>query len=114
MVLLMIWRPRGLIGHRAPTVFLSTARRFHPTSSKRGMDDGKSILTVDHLSMRFGGIVAVSGSVVRPPSGARHRPDRANGAGKNHRVQLHHRFLQTTLGAMRMMHLDGRAIHSSG
>jgi branched-chain amino acid transport system permease protein len=21
-VLLMIWRPRGLIGHRAPTVFL--------------------------------------------------------------------------------------------
>jgi len=22
MVLLMIWRPRGLIGHRAPTVFL--------------------------------------------------------------------------------------------
>ena len=22
MVVLMIWRPRGLIGHRAPTVFL--------------------------------------------------------------------------------------------
>jgi branched-chain amino acid transport system permease protein len=27
MVLLMIWRPRGLIGHRAPTVFLN-----HPTT----------------------------------------------------------------------------------
>ena len=30
MVLLMIWRPRGLIGHRAPTVFL---RHSHAISS---------------------------------------------------------------------------------
>jgi len=30
MVLLMIWRPRGLIGHRAPTVFL---RHSHEISS---------------------------------------------------------------------------------
>ena len=30
MVVLMIWRPRGLIGHRDPTVFL---KRSHAISS---------------------------------------------------------------------------------
>jgi branched-chain amino acid transport system permease protein len=36
MVLLMIWRPRGLIGHRAPTVFLEQARAISSDLVKEG------------------------------------------------------------------------------
>jgi branched-chain amino acid transport system permease protein len=38
MVLLMIWRPRGLIGHRAPTVFLERNQAISSelTSEGRG------------------------------------------------------------------------------
>lgn len=36
MVLLMIWRPRGLIGHRAPTVFLEKPTEISSTMVKEG------------------------------------------------------------------------------
>ena len=36
MVLLMIWRPRGLIGHRAPTVFLRQAQAISSDLVKEG------------------------------------------------------------------------------
>jgi branched-chain amino acid transport system permease protein len=36
MVLLMIWRPRGLIGHRAPTVFLEHNRAISSDLVKEG------------------------------------------------------------------------------
>ena len=36
MVLLMIWRPRGLIGHRAPTVFLKKPAEISSTLVKEG------------------------------------------------------------------------------
>jgi branched-chain amino acid transport system permease protein len=36
MVLLMIWRPRGLIGHRAPTVFLKRAQTISSDLVKEG------------------------------------------------------------------------------
>jgi branched-chain amino acid transport system permease protein len=36
MVLLMIWRPRGLIGHRAPTVFLKEAQAISSDLVKEG------------------------------------------------------------------------------
>ena len=36
MVLLMIWRPRGLIGHRAPTVFLERAQAISSDLVKEG------------------------------------------------------------------------------
>jgi branched-chain amino acid transport system permease protein len=36
MVLLMIWRPRGLIGHRAPTVFLQHSRAISSDLVKEG------------------------------------------------------------------------------
>lgn len=36
MVLLMIWRPRGLIGHRAPTVFLKQPTEISSTLVKEG------------------------------------------------------------------------------
>jgi ABC-type transport system involved in cytochrome bd biosynthesis fused ATPase/permease subunit len=39
MVLIMIWKPRGLIGHRAPTAFLKARRRSRPTWSRRATAD---------------------------------------------------------------------------
>mgnify|MGYP002713903524 CR=1 FL=1 len=36
MVLLMIWRPRGLIGHRAPTVFLERNQAISSDLVKEG------------------------------------------------------------------------------
>jgi len=36
MVLLMIWRPRGLIGHRAPTVYLKRAQAISSDLVKEG------------------------------------------------------------------------------
>ena len=36
MVLIMIWRPRGLIGHRAPTVFLEHGQAIAADMVKEG------------------------------------------------------------------------------
>ena len=36
MVLLMIWRPRGLVGHRAPTVFLQKRTEISSSLVKEG------------------------------------------------------------------------------
>ncbi len=36
MVLIMIWRPRGLIGHRAPTVYLTKAKAISSDLVKEG------------------------------------------------------------------------------
>jgi len=36
MVLLMIWRPRGLIGHRAPTVYLERNQAISSDLVKEG------------------------------------------------------------------------------
>jgi branched-chain amino acid transport system permease protein len=36
MVLLMIWRPRGIIGHRAPTVYLKKAEAISSDLVKEG------------------------------------------------------------------------------
>jgi len=51
MVLLMIWRPRGAIGHRAPPVTGTEPGRSSPTSCKEGHVSGDHLLSVDHLSM---------------------------------------------------------------
>ena len=99
MVLLMIWRPRGLIGHRAPTVFLERSRRSRPTSSRRATDERRvHILSVDRLSMRFGGIVAVNELSFDAERAQDHRADRAERRRQDHGVQLHHRLLQADLG----------------
>ena len=101
MVLMMIWRPRGLIGHRAPTVFLRAAiRRSHPTSSRRDTDERRSlILAVDRLTMRFGGIVAVNERFLQRRASQDHRADRPERRRQDHGLQLHHGLLQA----------DGRA-----
>jgi branched-chain amino acid transport system ATP-binding protein len=71
---------------------------------------GKSILTVDHLSMRFGGIVAVndlSFDAERREITALIGP---NGAGKTTVFNCITGFYKPTSGAMRVRHDDGREI----
>jgi branched-chain amino acid transport system ATP-binding protein len=71
---------------------------------------GKSILTVDHLSMRFGGIVAVNDLSLD----AERRKITAligpNGAGKTTVFNCITGFYKPTSGAMRVKHDDGREI----
>jgi branched-chain amino acid transport system ATP-binding protein len=72
--------------------------------------NGDCILTVDHLSMRFGGIVAVndlSFDAGRRKITALIGP---NGAGKTTVFNCITGFYKPTGGAMRLTHDDGRAI----
>jgi branched-chain amino acid transport system ATP-binding protein len=69
------------------------------------------ILSVEHLSMRFGGIVAVndlSFSAQRRKITALIGP---NGAGKTTVFNCITGFYKPTAGAMRLTHEDGQAIH---
>ena len=68
MVLIMIWRPAGLLTHREPTVPPAAEGRTGggramtaPAEAARApeADAGKPLLTVEHLSMLFGGLVAI-------------------------------------------------------
>ena len=72
---------------------------------------GDCILTVDHLTMRFGGIVAVSDlsfDAERRKITALIGP---NGAGKTTVFNCITGFYKPTSGAMRVTHDDGRDIH---
>ena len=75
---------------------------------------GDSILAVDHLSMRFGGIVAVNDLSF----GAGRRKITAligpNGAGKTTVFNCITGFYKPTAGTMRLTHDDGRESGSSG
>src|SRR4030081_2790585 len=72
---------------------------------------GKSILNVGHLTMRFGGVVAVndlSFEAERRKITALIGP---NGAGKTTVFNCITGFYKPTAGAMRLTHDDGQAIH---
>ena len=72
---------------------------------------GGYILSVDRLSMRFGGIVAVNDLSFNAERAQDHRADRAERRRQDHRVQLHHRLLQADLGRdAGLTHDDGHAI----
>ena len=59
MVLIMVWRPRGLVSTREPSVRseqgISASSSRKATVSRRPSRSS----TVEHLTMRFGGLVAV-------------------------------------------------------
>ena len=71
---------------------------------------GESILTVDHLSMRFGGIVAVGDLSFDAERGKITALIGPNGAGKTTVFNCITGFYKPTSGAMRVTHLDGRDI----
>ena len=54
MVLIMVFRPRGLIAHREPSI------RLHPVAGRAHERRADApLIEVEHLTMRFGGLVAV-------------------------------------------------------
>ena len=55
---------------------------------------GDHILSVEHLTMRFGGLVAVNDLSFTADAAQDHRADRAERRRQDHGVQLHHRLLQ--------------------
>ena len=60
----MVWRPRGLIATREPSVFLKEKKAISGDLRAGGRRDDvvrrkNSVLQVEHLTMRFGGLVAI-------------------------------------------------------
>ena len=64
MVLIMIWKPRGLISHARADGLLQGAQGDprHAREGRPRMSAARSapVLRVEHLTMRFGGLVAVN------------------------------------------------------
>jgi branched-chain amino acid transport system ATP-binding protein len=72
--------------------------------------NGDPILIVDHLSMRFGGIVAVNDLTFAASRRAITALIGPNGAGKTTVFNCITGFYKPTSGAMRLTHEDGKAI----
>ena len=111
MVFIMVWRPRGLISTRTPSIALFKKKAIGADSVGEGPADGKlsenPILKVEHLTMRFGGLVAVNDLSIDVGRGDITALIGPNGAGKTDRVQLPHWLLQADRGPHRHTHHDG-------
>ena len=108
MVLLMIWRPRGLELSRSFRLPQRTDDNLGGAGQGRPMNAEANILDVQHLSMRFGGIVAVndlSFTVKRGDITALIGP---NGAGKTTVFNCITGFYKPTTGLLRLTHDNGR------
>jgi branched-chain amino acid transport system ATP-binding protein len=79
-----------------------------------GADAGADVLTVDHLSMRFGGLVAVSDLSFAARRGEITALIGPNGAGKTTVFNCITGFYQPTGGLLRLIHPDGRAFLLEG
>ena len=86
MVIMMIWKPRGLVSTRSPSVFLKESKAVSGEPRERGARLMRwltsPLLAVENLTMRFGGLTAVNAfsfSVGRGDITALIGP---NGAGK--------------------------------
>jgi branched-chain amino acid transport system ATP-binding protein len=60
---MMIWKPRGLVSTREPSAFLKERKAVSGDLVGRATADALAddpLLTVEHLTMRFGGLLAVN------------------------------------------------------
>ena len=96
MVVIMLWRPRGIVSSRTPSILLEpqARRRSEPRSAAHervAEGPGPQGRTPDHALWRpYGG----RRRLLRGGTPRHHRADRPERRGQDHRVQLHHRLLQ--------------------
>ena len=117
MVGIMVWRPRGIVGTRAPSIALESGAPIQGSGQRRPRMrrwQTDPLLKVEHLTMRFGGLLAVddvSFEVGRSDITALIGP---NGAGKTTVFNCITGFYKPTEGLMQLDHPDGRASCWSG
>jgi ABC-type branched-subunit amino acid transport system ATPase component len=109
MVLIMIWKPRGLVGTREPSAFLKERPHYSRLlrQGRSRMSAKSPVLRVEHVTMRFGGLVAVddlSFSAARGDITALIGP---NGAGKTTVFNCITGFYKPTEGRIALAHGDG-------
>ena len=83
MVGIMLWRPRGIISSRKPSIALKSGAAMSRDLVKEGQRmrrvADRPLLKVEHLTMRFGGLIAVD-NVSFDVADRHHRADRARTA----------------------------------
>ena len=111
MVGIMLWRPRGIISSREPSIVLNERRAgWRPPRQGRARMrrwQTEPLLKVEHLTMRFGGLTAVdnvSFDVGRKDITALIGP---NGAGKTTVFNCITGFYKPTEGTMQLDHPQG-------
>ena len=120
MVVIMIWRPRGLVATRTPSIFLGKHHDVDAEIVRRArtqdlvaeaaaqcLTRADTILAVEHLSMRFGGLVAVSDLSFAARRGEITALIGPNGAGKTTVFNCITGFYKPTVGMIRLTHGDG-------
>jgi branched-chain amino acid transport system permease protein len=97
MVGIMVWRPRGIVGSRSPTIVLHEAKPIPRTSWRKPAHEalgdrppaqGRAPHDAFRRARRR------RRCLLRSRPARHHCPDRAKRRGQDHGVQLHHRLLQ--------------------
>ncbi len=110
MVVIMVWRPRGLISTREPSVVLKERKTIAADLVKEGHGYGAPVLLrVEHLTMRFGGLLAIDDLSFDVAEGTITALIGPNGAGKTTVFNCITGFYKPSMGRLALRHGDGAA-----
>ena len=113
MVLIMRWRPRGLVTKRDPSIYLKEKKAVSGRSRGAGarlrwrLGEWCRMLRVEHLTMRFGGLTAIAICPSPPHATTSPRLIGPNGAGKTTVFNCITGFYKPTEGMIVMHPEDG-------
>ena len=102
MVVMMIWKPRGIISTREPSIFLKERKAISAIPGQGGARlmrwQSDPLLVVEHVS-RCGSAASWPSTICRSGRPRRHhRADRPQRRRQDHGLQLRHGFLQADGG----------------